>query len=132
MLRRRNRARTTNTADLAGFAGVLARVEEAKATLLLGIPSGRRPRLPMAEALMGFEHELTNALSELDRWQSPAHEGVRTACREGLADALRGAERLRLEGTSDAYEDLVPALDGLLDPLEVFTRAEATLRRTGR
>jgi hypothetical protein len=102
---------------------VLAHVEEAKATLLLGIPSGRSPRLPLAEALAGFEHGLRAAGSEMDRWRVPETEAAWEACMDALRVSADRAEHLRLGAPSDAYEDLVPLLDGLLEPLEAFTEA---------
>ncbi len=109
---------------------MLARVEEAKATLLLGVPSGRRPRLPMAEALAGFEQGLSAARSGMGGWRIPELEGAWNACRDALDVALGRAELLRLEASSDAYEDLIPVLDGLLDPLDAFPAAAEVLRRS--
>ncbi len=129
MLRRRKRADFEQTPASAPFRRVLAQVEEAKATLLLGIPSGRSPRLPMAEALMGFEQGLAAARSEMDRWRTPQVETAWVACDEALRVALARAERLRLQAPSDAYEDLVPILDGLLDPLDAFPAAAEMMRR---
>lgn len=116
---------------VSGFAAVMAWVEEARATLLLGVPSGRSPRLPMAEALAGFERGLSAARSEMDRWRAPGFEAAWGSCRDALDTALGRAERLRLEPASDAYEDLVSVLDGLLDPLDVFSDVAETLRRAG-
>jgi hypothetical protein len=131
MLRRRNRRGSERSDVPSAFGAVVARVEEAKATLLLGVPSGRSPRLPMAEALVGFEQGLRAARADMDRWQAPGLEEAWSACQHALAASLNRAERLRLEAPSDAYEDLMPALDGLLDPLDAFTAAAGALRRAG-
>jgi hypothetical protein len=131
MLRRRSRRRSERPDVLSAFVAVMALVEEAKATLLLGVPSGRSPRLPMAEALVGFEQGLLAARADMDRWLAPGLEEWWGACQEALAVSLDRAERLRLEAPSDAYEDLVPVLEGLLDPLDAFTEAAGALRRAG-
>jgi hypothetical protein len=85
----------------------------------------------MAEALAGFEQGLSAARSGMDGWRVPELEAAWSACREALAVALGRAERFRLEGSTDAYEDLVPVLDGLLDPLDAFTEAANAVRRAG-
>ena len=131
MLRRRSRSGSVSPHVRAAFDEVLARVEEAKATLLLGVPSGRSARVSMAEALAGFEHGLSAARSGMDAWRAPELEATWSACREALTVSLGRAEHLRLEEPSDAYEDLVPVLDGLLDPLDAFAEAADTVRRAG-
>jgi hypothetical protein len=104
---------------------VAAGIQEAKATLLLGIPSGRTPQLPLAEALAGFELGLREARAEMSAWRVPEVETEWTACVTAVERALERAERLRLEVTTDAYEHLVPWLDEILEPLAAFGRAEA-------
>jgi hypothetical protein len=101
-----------------------AAVEEAKAVLLLGVPSGRAARLPLAEALFGFEEGLAEARGHLSAWRRPEATSVWEACAAALDEATARAERLRLEPTTEAYEALVPSLDALLDPLQVFADAE--------
>ncbi len=96
------------------FRSVIRSVDEAKTTLLLGVPSGRGPRLPLAEALAGFERVLALGVAALG--------GVSAS-----VDALRiGRAEL-----PDAYEALVPVLDDLLAPLDAFTAASERFRLLG-
>jgi hypothetical protein len=109
----------------------MGRVDEAKATLLLGVPSGRSARIPLAEALAGFEQGLRDARAGMASWRMGAVEAEWTACSKALDRAAERAERLRLEVPTDAYGELVSLLDGLLDPLDAFWAAASKFRSLG-
>jgi hypothetical protein len=49
------------------------------------------------------------------------------ACRSGLDEAMRAAERLRLDAPDLDYEALVGVLADLMDPLAPFEDAERFL-----
>lgn len=107
------------------FAAVLERVEAAKRELLTAVPSPRGiPARQLAEALLAFEERLREAGDLMSGWQDPASEAVRSACAGAVREALRRAERLRLEGPALDYEGLVAVLDDLIEPLEAFAEAE--------
>jgi hypothetical protein len=106
-------------------------VDEAKTTLLLGVPSGRSARIPLAEALAGFEQGLRDARAGMGSWRVDQVHAEWTACAAALDRAAEGAERLRLEVPTDAYEELVSHLDRLLDPLDAFGVAAARFRSLG-
>ena len=112
----------------AAFRRTANLVVDAKDTLLLGVPSGRPPRLAFAEALAGFEEALRQARAEMNDWRIEAVESEWAACLTGMERALDQAERLRLEVPTDAYEELVPWLDELLGPLDAFAAAEERFR----
>lgn len=113
------------------FRAVMQRVAEAKANLLLGVPSGRSARIALAEALAGFELGLRDAGAEMASWRVDDVAGDWADCAQALDQAAEAAERLRLEVPTDAYEELVSHLDALLDPLEAFDRAAARFRVLG-
>ncbi len=98
-----------------GFSAALTEVERAKAALVAAVPSPRGAvRRSVAEAVLEFEEALREAddrlgSSELDE-----------RCRAGIREALRRAERLRLEAPELDYESLVAVLGDLMHPLEVF------------
>lgn len=119
-----------------GFRATLAAVEEARATLMLGVPSGRSPRLPLAEALFGFERGLAEARERMAGWRAAAATGPAARawaeCDRSLQEAGLRAERLRVEAGPEAYEELVPLLDDLLEPLGAFEAAAAEIRPPGR
>lgn len=78
----------------------------------------------MAEALAGFEEALRNATGPLERTDDPGAPAMRAAVRE----ALRRAERLRLDAPSLDYEGLVTVLGDLMDPLEAFAEGQPSSR----
>jgi hypothetical protein len=120
----------------AGFRATLVAVEEARATLMLGVPSGRSPRLPLAEALFGFERGLAEARDRMAGWRGPASAAPEVleawdGCEAALREAGRRAERLRVEAGPGGYEELVPLLEDLLDPLGAFEAAAGRFRSLG-
>jgi hypothetical protein len=130
------RARTRDVpAEIASaaeaFAQVRDDVERAKAALVTAIRSGRAPGAPLAEALAGFEHHLAEADATMDRWHVDAVRTQWLACRDGLDQARRRAEQLRLEGTPELYEELATALADLMEPLEPFADAARRLHDLG-
>lgn len=72
----------------------------------------------MAEAVLEFEEALRDAADRLGEWHG-APETV-AACRAGIQEAMRLAERLRLKAPELDYESLVTVLGDLIHPLEVF------------
>jgi hypothetical protein len=119
------------TSDDERFGRILARVETAKEDLVAAVPSPRGvPVRPVADALAAFESGLTEASEDLEQWSSPDAE-QRTTCRAAIEEALRRAERLRLEAPPLDYEALVAVLGDLMAPLEVFEQVESRLRRRG-
>jgi hypothetical protein len=129
MRRRRKAAGLHIPPALRAFEDVLIHVEEARATLLLGVPSGRGARVPMAQALAGFEGELGAARTNMDGWRLPAVEAAWQVCTVALEASAQRAERLRLQGPTEAYEHLVPLLDELLEPLDAFAEEAEAVRR---
>ena len=116
---------------LEAFGRARTSVEEAKATLLLGIPSGRGARLPLAEALSGFELLLREAADGMPAWSRPEVMVEWRSCGQALEEAGRRAERLRLEPPPPGYEELAPALGELLEPLGAFDVAADRFREVG-
>jgi hypothetical protein len=121
--RKRVEVRPEVAAAFERFRLGAARVEDARSALLLAVPSGRAPRLPLAEALAGFESGLNEAREGLDGWRTTGVEDEWEACRVALAEAAVRAERLRLEGAPNGYEQLAPVLEDMLQPLAAFELA---------
>lgn len=100
---------------------MLAAVEEAKGAAVSAVPNPRGQARPLAEALFEFEGGLREARSRMASW--PDADPHRAACEAGLDEALRRAERLRLEAPELTYESLLATIAELLDPLEPFEAA---------
>jgi hypothetical protein len=108
------------------FRTVVDLVEEAKASLVAAVPRRRGAGAPLAEAVAGFEERLRAASYRMAPWRIDVVRAEWDACSEALRESLRRAEALRLTGSPTGYEELAPALAGLMEPLEAF---EAALRR---
>src|SRR3989442_6999650 len=77
------------------FREVAGLVDEAKATLLLGVPSGRVARLPLAEALAVFEEGLKRAGGAMGGWRAPEGEPEWEGCPAAVGEAALPAQRVR-------------------------------------
>jgi len=124
VFRRRRTGATPEVADaFTGFIRAVDRIERAKASLLAAVPGGRGGGLAPAEALAGFEAGLLAAREEMDGWRVTDLEIDWERCSEGLEEASRRAEQLRLQASPEGYEQLYGKLADLLDPLEAFVLA---------
>jgi hypothetical protein len=119
---------------LAGesFRSTLAHVEGAKASLVSSVRAGRAPGAPLAEALAGFESGLAEAAMSMPSWRMNDVEHEWERCDRGLAEARGRAEAFRIGGDPPAiYEELIAALEDLMDPLESFEEAARVWRALG-
>lgn len=107
---------------------MLGRVEEARSALATAAPRGRAAGAPLAAALASFEAGLQQARSDMGGWSGPPTEHEWRRCGEALDEALRRAERLRLEASPASYEELYGMLGDIMEPLDVFALAERRLR----
>lgn len=109
----------------------MEQVELAKASLVAAAPGQRGSGVELAEALFGFELGLAEASAAMPGWRSVEVDEDWWRCREALDEAARRAERLRLEGSPEGYEELAGVLADLLEPLEAFEVALARFRELG-
>jgi hypothetical protein len=134
VFRRRRRTQVSPEARAAfqAFRRTLDTVEEAKGRLAAAAPGGRRAGVPLAEALAGFEEALAEAAASMGGWRTSALEDVWLSCSEGLGEAARRAEGLRLGDAPEGYERLYGVLGDLMAPLEAFAAAAERFRALGR
>jgi hypothetical protein len=113
------------------FRTTVDRMERAKASLVSAAPGQRGSDVPLAEALFGFELGLAEASAGMLAWRVPEVDEAWWRCREGLDEATRRAESLRLEGSPQGYEELAGVLADLLEPLQPFAEALQRFRELG-
>jgi hypothetical protein len=123
------RRRRSDAAISGTFGQVLEAVESAKAALVRAVPSPRGVPGPLPECLQAFERGLRDATEKMPGWRTPETEVVWRSCWKGLSEALRRAERLRLEAPPLDYESLVAVLGDLMAPLDPFEAAEREFGR---
>jgi hypothetical protein len=113
------------------FEAAADRVETGKAALVAAVPTARVEGRPFAVAMSEFERELRAARDRMEGWRRADHESLWRACRDGIDDALRLAERARLEAPSLDFEGLVDLIGRLMEPLDPFAEAERRLKLPG-
>ena len=128
----RNAAPSEFADAVRAFDVTLRHVEDAKQSLVLAVRSGRVEGIPLANGLAMFEDAVRRAVASMPAWRRPEIEEQWQQCVRALADALERAERLRLEGSPAIYEELIGEVGDLLDPLEAFAGASASVRALGR
>jgi hypothetical protein len=110
---------------------VVGRVEQAKEALVAVVPSARTPGSPLAEGLFTFEHGVREAAKGMAGWRHEELASEWDACSEGIAEALRRTERLRLEAPDLGFEPMLAAVGDLIAPLEAFEAAAERFRALG-
>jgi hypothetical protein len=124
------RRRRTADPALGAVRETVRSVEAAKDALASARPSRRGEGAPLAEALAGFEEWLAGAEASMAGWRTVELEGSWSACHGALVEARRRAEALRLSSSPpEGYEQLYTVLGELMDPLDAFEDALASVRR---
>jgi hypothetical protein len=86
----------------------------------------------LADSLMGFDGEVTEARAALERWRPEAPPEIWRSCHDALEESARRSEGLRLEAPALDFESLVLVLGDVIAPLETFAEVEHALRRGDR
>lgn len=106
------------------FEAVAGSIDRAKEAITAAVPGTRLSGRPLAEAILGFEEGLAEAKERMAAWRAPEVEEDWRVCDEGLAEARRRAERLRVEADAPVgFDGLVRAIGDLLQPLDAFEAA---------
>jgi hypothetical protein len=110
------------------FEATLRPVEQAKEAVVDALPRARNPGRPLADAILEFEERLREGAASMDGWWHPSVAERWDQCRRGIDEALRGAERLRLEAPELSFDQLSFTLQDLIAPLEPFEGAAREFR----
>jgi hypothetical protein len=126
MIFRRRQLPETLRGPAAAFDDVLAELEPGKAAITSVMPSTRMPGMPLPDALMEFESRVARAQELMPGWRRPETQDVWSACEAGLNESAERARRFREEAPElGGFEGLIWAVGHLMDPLDVFARAES-------
>ncbi len=127
---RRKRLPEDLRAPFQAFEAVAEALDRAKDALTAAVPATRVPGRPLADALLGFEDGLAEVRSGMAAWWAPEVEMEWRACDEGLAEASRRAEHLRIEADAPiGFEALIGAIGDLVEPLDRFEAAAERFRK---
>jgi hypothetical protein len=130
---RRKRLPEDLEASLAALQVVADEIEAGKDAMTSTVPSTRLPGTPLPDALVELEERLTRADELMPGWRRPELEAEWTASREGIAESLRRAAKLREEAPElGGFEGLIWAVDQVLAPLEAFEAAAERFRTLRR
>jgi hypothetical protein len=120
-------ARGQGRGQALSHAAIVGAVEEAKRELLSAVPSPRGiQRRPIVDALVAFEERLRDADDLISA--SNVAPALRGRFARAIEEALRRADRLRLDAPELDYESLVSVLADLIEPLDVLGEAEGGTR----
>jgi hypothetical protein len=129
---RRRRLPTDLAGSFDSFLRAVESVERAKESVVAGVPTGRTPGIPLAEALVGFEEGLREARRRMPAWRVEQVEGEWAACAAAIGESLRLAESLRMAAPELGFDSLLAEVGDLIAPLEAFERAAERFRELGR
>src|SRR5713226_8485258 len=120
---RRKRLPDDLAESAAGFTATLRLVEAAKEAIAMALPTSRAPGRPLGEGLFEFEEDLRETEGLLDGWWHPAVAAEWDRCRDGIREALRRAEELRLAAPELSFDQMAFTIQDLIAPLEPFEDA---------
>lgn len=108
-------------------------IEAGRRHLLATLPAGRVEPAPIGVGLDAMAHAISDASEWMDDWRFEELEDVWTACADALHEAGDSVPEVReVAANPGELDDLIGALQGIVDPLDVFADAEAEWRRRWR
>lgn len=129
MFFRRRRLPSLLQASRRSFQDLLPGLEVAKSALIDSVPGTRLPGRPLAETLLEFEEGLRQVREQMETWRVPEVQDAWTRASEGLDEAIRQAERVRLSASAPAgFEGLIGLVGELMAPLDAFGEAAERFR----
>lgn len=111
-----------------------AEVIEGGRRVLLGVlPTGRVEPAPLGVGTDAVRRAVTDAREWMPRWELEPLRDEWQDCQAGLDEALRGCDEVdEVAGTTDELEELLTAVQDVIEALDVFADAERAWRRQWR
>jgi hypothetical protein len=111
-------------------------IEGGRRVLLGTLPTGRVEPAPIAVGLDAMRQAIGDAREWMPRWHVADVDELDHAwrrCETALDDALAGCGHVaEVAATTDELEELLTALQDVIDPLDGFSDAERAWRRVWR
>lgn len=115
------------------FLDCAERVEGGRRMLLSTLPTGRVEPAPIAVGIEALEDAIEDAEAWMPAWRLPALREDWEECLRGLAEARANLDRVReVAATTGELEELLEAVQSVMEPLDAFADAERAWRRRWR
>lgn len=117
----------------AGFLDCAARIEAARRLLLGTLPTGRVEPAPPTVGLAELRRAVAEVRAWMPRWRIDGLDAVWERCLAALDEADSAAQRAaEVAAATTELEELLAAVEEVVDPLDAFADAEAEWRRRFR
>jgi len=108
-------------------------IEGGRRVLLGVLPAGRVEPAPIAVGTGALRRAITDARDWMPRWKIDALDAEWQACVRGLDEAEAGLDEVdKVAASTDELEELLTAVQDVIEPLDTFADAERALRRQYR
>lgn len=115
------------------FVGDAEILEEGRRELLATLPAGRVEPAPVEVGLDAVTRAIDDARTGMYRWRLPELADVWSRCLAALGDAAEAVVvARRVAATANELEDLLGAVQDVVEPLVAFADAEWAWRRRWR
>ncbi|MFU8841595.1 MAG: hypothetical protein ACNA8R_12885 [Nitriliruptoraceae bacterium] len=105
-------------------------IEGGRRVLLGTLPTGRVEPAPVGVGTDAVRRAITDARAWMPRWQLDQLEAEWQDCQAGLDEATAACDAAdEVAATTDEQEDLLTAVQDVIEPLDVFADAERAWRR---
>ncbi len=133
MLRRKQPLPTHHTDAWWAFVDCAEVIEAGRRVLLSTLPTGRVEPAPVAVGTDALRRSLADARNWMPRWQIDELAEDWATCHRRLDEAEHAMEALEeVAATTDELEELLEAVQDVIEPLDVFADAERAWRRRWR
>jgi hypothetical protein len=108
-------------------------IEGGRRVLLGVLPTGRVEPAPIAMGTDALRRAISDTRDWMPRWQLDIIQAEWDACQSGLNEAEAGLTAIdEVAASTDELEELLTAVQDVIEPLDTFADAERALRRQYR
>ena len=108
-------------------------IEGGRRVLLGVLPTGRVEPAPIAMGTDALRRAIADTRDWMPRWQLDIIQAEWDACQNGLNEAEAGLTAIdEVAASTDELEELLTAVQDVIEPLDTFADAERALRRQYR